>query len=734
MPRPFIYGTQFFRVPNPPRPWRRRMLEEIAQEHEFNTVRIYPTWDYFNPSPNVYDFEEIDDVMGCCDELGLRVLLGVVIETAPYWLEREFPDARYVNARGRIAVLAGSPAQISGGWPGLCLDAPPVREAAIAFITALVTHAAKHPSLFAYDVWNEPRLEPAASRDLYAGIPERLFCYCDHSQQAFREWLRHKYGTVDRLNAAWVRRFSSFEDVVPPPHHGTYADWLDWRRFTIDSQTSQMDLRTTVVRTLDPDRLIESHTAHYPPADTGSHAVLWATDSWELAERCDIWGASLFPGSIPRGPLARDAQRLDIVRSNARGKDFWLTELQGGSTSHGISRGSVWRPQDIRMWNWLAIASGARGLIYWAYHAEATGQEAGGYGLVDRAGRQTDRSREADRTWRLIRDHEATILGYRPTTGVSVLYDMDASLLDFAMEGNDDRVAESHRGYYDAIWASDVWASYVRPVDLDGLAPSLLIVPWSLLGKQETLAQLRAFVERGGTLLLEARFGLFDDGLFQQEHVPPAELVELFGYEEEEPYFQRSDARFEATHAQADGQRRSLEDALYRGPEIMVHAPVVGSFRAATYLVPLRVVDAEPIAWSHGLPVGVRKQVGKGTIYYFGTNLGAAIARGSTTARELVQTIISGCSHPSVVGHQLRPRLIAFDHGALLAVFNDSAVGQSDDLRLTGDGWAKARDMDTGAILPIDGNILTVDVPAEDVRVFDLSDNVSQQPYKSDRQ
>ena len=529
MSRPFVYGAQFFRIPNPPREWRRPFLEKIAREHEFNIVRIYPTWDYFNAAPAVYDFEQIDEVLTACDQLGLKVLLGIVLETAPYWLERRHPDARYTDARGRAHALGGSPAQLSGGWPGLCMDAPPVRAEAAKFVRALVAAAAPHPSLYAYDVWNEPRLEPAASRDLYAGVPERLFCYCEHSQRAFRSWLRRKYGDVERLNDAWVRRFVDFDEIAPPRHHGTYTDWMGWRRFCIDSQTDQMAFRVGILRAEDPNRLIESHTAHCPPMDDGSHAVLWATDPWALAEHCDVWGASLFPGVFPQQPLALDAQRLDIVRSNARGKDLWLTEIQGGATSQGMARGPNRRPQDVRTWAWLAVAAGARGILYWAYHAEATGREAGGYGLIDRAWRDTERSREAERVWRHIRDHEPIILGYRPTPGVAVLYDPDTSLLDFAMEGNDQRVAESHRGYYRAIWESDHLANYVRPGDLHSLTPGLLIVPWHPIAKTDTIAGLREFLAHGGTVLLEARFGLFDEAMRYNPSVPPAGLAELFG-------------------------------------------------------------------------------------------------------------------------------------------------------------------------------------------------------------
>lgn len=716
MSRPFVYGTQFFRVPNPPREWRRPLLEKIARQHEFNTVRIYPTWDYFNPAPGVYDFEQIDEVMTACDELGLQVLLGIVLETAPYWLERKHPDARYVDARGRAQVLGGSPAQLSGGWPGLCMDAPPVREQAAAFVGALVAAAAKHPSLFAYDVWNEPRLEPAASRDLYAGVPERLFCYCEHSHRAFRVWLERRYGDVERLNDAWVRRFTAFDEVAPPRHHGTYADWVDWRRFCIDSQTDQMAFRVGILRAQDAGRLIESHTAHCPPMDGGSAAALWATDPWALADHCDVWGASLFPGMFPRQPLALDAQRLDIVRSNARGKDFWLTEIQGGATSQGVTRGPVWRPQDVRTWAWLAVAAGARGILYWGYHAEATGREAGGYGLVDRAGRDTERSREAEHVWRHIRDQEAVILGYRPSPGVAVLYDVDTSLLDFAMEGDDHRVAESHRGYYRAIWESDVWADYVRPADLAALSPGLLIVPWHPIGKASTIASLRGYLKRGGTVLLEARFGLFDEEMRQNPHVPPLGLAELFGYEEDEPYFQTGEHAADPRTPPSGNTPPPLHDF----PEIEVVSPVAGAFPAATYLVPLRVTDAEPIARCQGLTVGVRKAVSKGTVYAFGTNLGAAVARGSETARAIVRSLIPDADRAEVVGRELRPRLVSSEHGALLVVFNRHDRERMEELRFRAASWSRARDLSSGATQVIRDGGLSVSVPGEDVCVFAL--------------
>jgi len=51
---------------------------------------------------------------------------------------------------------------MTGGWPGLCLDWEPVRKAAGQFVRELVKVLVPHSSLYAYDYWNEPHIEPAS--------------------------------------------------------------------------------------------------------------------------------------------------------------------------------------------------------------------------------------------------------------------------------------------------------------------------------------------------------------------------------------------------------------------------------------------------------------------------------------------------------------------------------------------------------------------------------------------
>ena len=78
--QPFIYGSAFYRPPNPPASVRREMLKTFAQEYKFNIIRIYSSWVYHHREPERFDFAELEEVMGYCDEFGIRVLMGVITE------------------------------------------------------------------------------------------------------------------------------------------------------------------------------------------------------------------------------------------------------------------------------------------------------------------------------------------------------------------------------------------------------------------------------------------------------------------------------------------------------------------------------------------------------------------------------------------------------------------------------------------------------------------------------
>lgn len=713
--QPFIYGSAFYRPPNPPASMRREMLKTIAQDYKFNIIRIYPAWAYYHPAPDRFDFSELEEVVKYCDEFGLRILMGVVIEEAPYWLEGLHPETHFVDAKGNFQRLADSGNNVSGGWPGLCLDWDPIQKAASRFIHELATMSSRHPSMYAYDCWNEPHIEPCFPRNIWAQPQELLFCYCDKTIEKFHAWLAKKYGSLDALNKAWVRRYSKWQEIDPPRAMGTYLDWIDWRDYIIDRSTWEMKFRVSTIAAADPHHILESHGAYHPPIDG---VTVGGTSGWRLAEVVQLWGLSNFPrwGGLP---YYVGSAKLEITRSNAAGKPFWMTELQGGHGSSGLRQSPHMRPQDIRLWNWLAVAAGAKGVIYWAYHAEATGTEATGFGLVDRDGSRTDRVVEASKDNQLIQQHWDVIEKYLPKPEIAILTDQDNGILTFAMAGTEEPSTESFRGYYLALWKMDHFADFIEPTSLFGANHKVLFVPWHPMGKKETCEQLRRYAEAGGTLILETSFGLFDERCFFNPVIPPYGLAEAFGYREKENYAMQPKDEHGPLSDILGPSLRPQAEPIYDNPEIQFTDPVSIQVRAQSFLTPIEVTSATPIATCQGFTVAARKQVGKGQVFYIGTNLGASIDAGDEGGLELLRAILQPVVQPAVSGKRLRPRLIAGSQRSLLVILNDTAKDETETLTLP-PGYARATDLHMGKDLPILDGRLEVTVPFEDAVVVRL--------------
>jgi hypothetical protein len=113
----FVYGTHFCRPLNPPASIRREMPASISRENDFNIIRIYPAWVYYDPAADRFVLGDLEEVLKYCDELGLRALMGAVTEQAPGWLERFRPETGFIDTKGNFQRLSDSDNNVSGGWP-----------------------------------------------------------------------------------------------------------------------------------------------------------------------------------------------------------------------------------------------------------------------------------------------------------------------------------------------------------------------------------------------------------------------------------------------------------------------------------------------------------------------------------------------------------------------------------------------------------------------------------------
>lgn len=704
----FIYGTHFYHPQSGPRPDQfRAMIEAIVHKYQFKMIRIFLPWDYYNPKRGVFDFEVPQQLLSICDEVGVRVLMNVMLESAPYWLEQAHPETRLVNARGEALHLGGSAAHYSGGAPGLCFDWQVVQDAAASFVRELVKVSVSHPSLYGYDIWNEPAYVDIDGQELRADIPisDKLFCYCDRTIAEFQNWLQRRYGTIDRLNEAWIRRYPDWKAIDPPRRiSATYGDWLDWLHFIQESTTEYLRFRTKTVREIDPSHVIETHTAYSTPTEP---STLRGIQQWRLAEEVEVFGCSFYPNAWG-WPIDQAAAQIEIVRSCAMGKDFWVTEMQGNHGSAGYMRDGPMLPRAIRLWNWLAVAAGAKGIIYWTYLTEGTGGEAGGFGLVSRNGATTERVEEAAKANRLIQARWSLLKDHRPRPEIAILFDQDNALLTFAGNGNEDPCAQSARGYYKAFWSMDFWVDFIEPAQINNSQYKVLVVSWHLIGKKATCDAIRQFAEQGGTVILETAFGRFDANYYFNPVIPGNGLDEIFGYREQDSLM--------VGNLPIWGSGSGIADEV----EITLTKPVSVRVKADTYLTPIEISSATPIGTCRQWTVAAMKRVGKGMVYYFGTNLGGSIAKGDPGGIDLLRALVADVVRPAVSSSgALRPRLIQGSTSGLLTVFNYSDSEQRATITVP-TGYKRAINVYSGEQHVIKANKLDISVPIKDVGVFDL--------------
>ena len=711
----FLYGAQYFRPPNPARADHRVHLTKIRKELKFNLIKLWAMWNYCHIKEDKYDFSELEEIMNICDELELKVIINTILENSPYWLERKYPEARYTDAKGMNIILGGNSNTQSGGHPGLCLDNDVIKKAAKNYLTNLAKMTREHISLIGYDCWNEPYLEPARCNNFWPDGSDRLFCYCQTSINKFRKWLEEKYKTVDNLNKAWIRKFNTWEDVFPPVRHGTYADWIDWRRFWMFNLGEIMKFRYETLKKVDTKHFIMSHAGSVAPLESESVSI-GAVNNWFLAEQVEKWGCSAFPKWFNYSPGIY-AGRLDLTRSAAKEKDFWISELQGGHGKYtGIKQSPQVRPQDIRLWNWLGIAYGAKAIMYWCYLIEVTSMESGGYGLIKRNGDITPRADEASKMCELLQQYEPIYKTYLPEPEVAILYDTDNSILAYAMDGNEDVINYSYTGYYNAIWESDLYARFVTPAQLNELKQKILIVPMYLILTEVTAKNIKNFVESGGTLITETHFGAYDKNGMLQSVIPSFGLSEVAGIEEEESFYTTPGNKPVNFNPMDD----TYTEKIYCSPKIRFKSPVAVDVQAMNYITPLVLRGAKPIASYQNMCMVTHHRFGKGEVYYFGTNIGLSIYYGDKNAKEIVRKILLTKVQPKVRGIYLRPRLINNNKEALLVVINDGLVERKEDINIP-DRFDEAKDILNNIIVKITNRKINLTVAPEDAVVVLLS-------------
>ena len=541
----------------------------------------------------------------------------------------------------------------------------------------------------------------------YLANPE--FCFCPSSQARFRRWLEAKYKTLDALNAAWYRKFASWDQVQPPRFSTilSYTDYLDWRAFIDDKLGGDLKTRVEAIRSADHAHPITSHAAA-PGLFTSPTDGYGEPDDWKMSANADFFGTSIYPKhSESTHPWAywMLAAGLDFTRSagHSLGKGFWIGELQAGQGATGMRIADPVTAHDEEYWMWQVVAHGAREIATYAWYPMSSGFESNGYGLINLDGTLTDRARAAGATARIITSNAANLEAAQPAAAqVAILYDrlsymVGGSQPSLSNLGNAER--DSLLGAYRAFFERQIPIDFVDPAAQNGERLDqykIIFLPYPVMLSEGVAAQVKGYIAEGGTVVAEARLAWNNERGFASPVIPGFGLDQVFGAREEQI-------------------RPETEPRLLIEPSANLPGLKAGdSIAAAAFaedLLPL--AGGKVLArFAEGKPAMVENAYGKGKSILIGSFPGLAYQRSHDPAtRELLLSLAEAAGvtpEVAVTGEgtsELEVRRLVSANQQFVFVFNHASAAANARIALRLPWQVKeARDLVAGQAVPMQVN------------------------------
>ncbi|WCN83104.1 beta-galactosidase [Micromonospora sp. LH3U1] len=469
------------------------------------------SWALLEPAPGRFEFGWLDRVLDLLHEGGIQVDLATATASPPPWLARAYPETLPRRADGAIL------------WPGgrqaYCPSSPVFRERSLELVRAVAGRYAAHPAVVMWHVSNELGCH-------------NVHCYCDVSAEAFRGWLRERYGDLDRLNDAWgtafwSQRYGDWTEINPPRTAPTFANptqQLDFLRFSSDEQRAQLRAERALLKTLVRQPVTTNFMIGTGIKHMNYHS--WADDV-DLVSN-DHYLTAADPQSHLGLALAADHTR------GVAGGDPWLLMEHSTSAVNWQPRNVAKLPGQLRRNSLAHVARGADGVLFFQWRASRAGAEKFHSALVPHAGPDTKVFREVCQLGADLKAL-AEVRGSRVDADVAILFDWEAWWgveLD-SHPSADVQYADRLNALYGALWRAGVTADIVHPsADLGGYR--LVLAPTLYLVRDADVEALHRYVEGGGTAAVTYFSGIVDSNDHIRLGGYPGAFRELLGVRTEE--------------------------------------------------------------------------------------------------------------------------------------------------------------------------------------------------------
>lgn len=487
-----------------PEQWPEKMWDEDFRrmvETGFTIVRMGEfAWSIFEPEEGNYQFGLFDRAIDLAHSHGLKVVLGTPTATPPAWLTERYPEVLNVSYEG-VMLQHGMRRHYN-------YSSSKYRELCARIVTRLTEHYANYHGVVGWQIDNELNCET------------NVF-YSESDHLAFREWLQHKYGTLEKLNEAWGtvfwnQTYNSWSQLhlqrpTPVPKQPNPHQALDEIRFISDNAISFAKVQADIIRNKAPKQWITTN------------GLFGHLDNHEMTDKLlDFYSYDSYPqfSSIStnpseKNPIGDRAWSLSLSTVRSVSSNFCIMEQQSGPGGW-VNRMDMPSPKpgQMRLWTYQSVAHGADMILYFRWRTATMGNEIYWHGINDYHNQPNRRVREAAKIGQELASSGKEIIGTRTKATVAILRDYDNEWDGEYDVWHGPFMWQSNKEWFKALThqhiPNDVFYLRDSTTLSELLRYEVLIYPHPAIMSDETARLLDTYVQQGGKLVLGCRTGYKD--------------------------------------------------------------------------------------------------------------------------------------------------------------------------------------------------------------------------------
>lgn len=573
----FIYGGDYS-----PNQWDAETVARDTtyfQEAGINsaTLNVF-SWAKIQPSEHLYDFSYLDEAIENLAAKGIKTVLATSTAATPAWLYRDYPEVGRVDYDGRQHIF--------GQRHNACPNSLIYQKFASRLVEKLAENYGHHPAVQCWHINNE-----------YGGE-----CFCDKCAQAFRVWLKDKYGTIEAVNQAWNLEFwghtvYDWSEIVLPNalsegiglESTAFAGIsLDYRRFFSDSLLANFKMERDIIKAVKPQAIVTTNLM-------GTYKYL---DYFKWGKEMDIVSWDSYPSFDT--PPSLTAMTHDLMRSLKKAP-FMLME-QTPSQQNWQPYNSLKKPGQLQAQSVQAIAHGANTIQYFQLKQSVGGCEKFHGAVIGHIGHNDTRVyREVQAIGHLLGDLPHDLLVANTPAKVGIFFDWDNYwALEYTSGPTQDLAyVEQIHHYYKYFYQKNIPVDFLT-FDDDLSAYDVIVAPVLYLTTPELVANIETFVKKGGVLITTFMSGIVDHSDNVRLGGYPGPFREMAGIWVEEFDALAPDARNSAKFEDgSEFETRLLCDVIH----------LEGAEALATY----------GTDFYQDTPVITKNSYGQGQVIYFGS-------------------------------------------------------------------------------------------------------------------